>query len=372
MSKNYEFERQVLRKGFDGETCFVNPWCGVWPDGKHAVMTMQKLLLSGSDVFFGAHAAYSVDGGRNFSDFEPVESMGRHREKQGRESCVNDLKPQWHSATEKMLGIGTRVFYSDDGKPDHVRGGFPPQAVYSTCDLTTRQWSPPRKLELSQELDKYPHVVAGSVQRYDMANGRILLPLSCKPAESPARDTIVAEFEFDGDTMRMVKCGQPLCLPVERGLYEPSITRVGERFLLTLRNDNTAYAAVSVDGLNFSEPQRWRFDDGEELGSYNTQQHWVTSGNRVWLIYTRKGLDNDHVFRHRAPLLIGEVDVDTLTVIRDSEEVLVPERGARLGNFGVTHVDDGEVWVTAAEWMQPVGCEKYGSDNSVYISRIKF
>ncbi|MBO5224438.1 MAG: hypothetical protein J6C23_08000 [Clostridia bacterium] len=24
----------------------------------------------------------------------------------------------------------------------------------------------------------------------------------------------------------------------------------------------------------------------------------------------------------------------------------------------------------ASEWMQPVGCEKYGSDNSIFISKI--
>ncbi len=47
-----------------------------------------------------------------------------------------------------------------------------------------------------------------------------------------------------------------------------------------------------------------------------------------------------------------------------------PERGARLGNFGVCEVSDAETWVTVTEWMQPVGCEKHGSDNSVYVARI--
>jgi len=59
-------------------------------------------------------------------------------------------------------------------------------------------------------------------------------------------------------------------------------------------------------------------------------------------------------------------------VLRDTERVLVPERGARLGNFGVVEVNESETWVTVAEWMQPAGCEKYGSDNSVYAARIRW
>lgn len=50
----------------------------------------------------------------------------------------------------------------------------------------------------------------------------------------------------------------------------------------------------------------------------------------------------------------------------------MPEQGARLGNFGVTPVSPEETWVTAAEWMQPAGVEKRGSDNSVWVAKIKW
>ena len=53
---------------------------------------------------------------------------------------------------------------------------------------------------------------------------------------------------------------------------------------LTLRNDQAAYVTVSDDGLQFETPRGWRFDDGEPLGSYNIQQHWVTHGDRAWLV----------------------------------------------------------------------------------------
>ena len=51
---------------------------------------------------------------------------------------------------------------------------------------------------------------------------------------------------------------------------------------------------------------------------------------------------------------------------------LMPNRGARLGNFAVTEVSPDETWVTDAEWMQPQGVEKYGADGSVWVSRIRW
>jgi hypothetical protein len=57
--------------------------------------------------------------------------------------------------------------------------------------------------------------------------------------------------------------------------------------------------------------------------------------------------------------------------------VLVPKRGARLGNVAVTEVSERETWVTVAQWMQTWGPNfvippdnKYGADNSVYVARI--
>ena len=60
-----------------------------------------------------------------------------------------------------------------------------------------------------------------------------------------------------------------------------------------------------------------------------------------------------------------------MRLIRESEMVIVPERGARLGNFGVASYKDGKAVAMAAEWMQPHGCEAYGSDNAIFISIIE-
>ncbi len=178
--------------------------------------------------------------------------------------------------------------------------------------------------------------------------------------------------QFDGQTLSYLKHGNVLSVPDPRGCCEPSLTRFNDRFYLTIRNDVRGYVAVSDDGLHFDEPQPWTFDDGTELGNYNTQQHWVTHSDALYLVYTRRGLNNDNVFRHRAPLMMAQVDPDRLCVLRDTERELVPNRGARLGNFGVTDISPDESWVVASEWMQPKGCEQYGSDNTIWISRIKW
>lgn len=70
-------------------------------------------------------------------------------------------------------------------------------------------------------------------------------------------------------------------------------------------------------------------------------------------------------------MFIARVDTEKMCLIRDSEQIAVPERGARLGNFGVSQADGNFAFITAAEWMQPVGCEKYGSDNSVFVVSVE-
>ena len=61
-----------------------------------------------------------------------------------------------------------------------------------------------------------------------------------------------------------------------RGLGEPSLTKFNGEYFMTIRNDNRGFVARSRDGLQFDKYLPWTFNDGTELGSYNTQQHWVT------------------------------------------------------------------------------------------------
>lgn len=374
MGADHEINLQPIRSGFDGETCWVHARAGAIPGageagGPAVVVTMQKLLLTGSDVFYTINDMRSDDMGESWSDPAPQEGLARWDAGDGVTGGICDFTPAWHAETGRLLGIGHTVYYRDDAGPMRVR---PKEAAYSVYDADTRTWPMARFLAMPDE-PRFRTAGAGCVQRFDLDDGTILLPLSYRPDyEQVHSEVIVSRCSFDGETLSLLDLGNALACADPRGLGEPSITRFGGRFFLTLRNDVRGYVTSGDDGLHFAEPIPWRFDDGEELGNYNTQQHWLMHPEGLFLVYTRRGLGNDHVFRHRAPLLVGQVDPERLCVIRESERVVVPERGARLGNFGVCEVSPNGSWIVAAEWMQPRGCEAYGSDNTVWAARVQW
>jgi len=108
-----------------------------------------------------------------------------------------------------------------------------------------------------------------------------------------------------------------------RRLSEAALTWFNGEYLLTIRHNERAYVARSDDGFDFAPLREWTFDDGEALGSCNNQQKWITYSDDLFLVYTRSGANNDHVFRHRAPLFVAEADPDGLTTRRDTERVVV-------------------------------------------------
>jgi hypothetical protein len=91
----------------------------------------------------------------------------------------------------------------------------------------------------------------------------------------------------------------------------------------------------------------------------------------LFLTYTRRGANNDEIFRHRAPLFIAQVDPEKLCVIRATERILMPNRGATLGNFGVCNITETETWVTDAEGMFfPEVYKKGGAKGAVFVTRL--
>jgi hypothetical protein len=213
---------------------------------------------------------------------------------------------------------------------------------------------------------------AGCTQWLVEPDGSLLVPIYFKPVSDSSRaimSATVLRCVFDGETLTFVERGSVHTTPDPRGCGEPSITKYRGKYYMTIRNDVRGYVTVSDDGLHYAEIQPWTFDDGRELGSYNTQQHWVTHSDALFLAYTRRGANNDHIMRNRAPLFIGQVDPERLRVIRATEKVLVPERGATLGNFGVVTVNEHESWVTVGEGMTGTA-EKRGGQGAVYATRV--
>ncbi len=373
-SAPYRLSRDVPTRYFDGEHCWCHPRAGIVPGAgrggvPRVVMTMNTMDLAGSDVFKAMYGLRTDDLGVTWTEAAAIESMAPRMETIAggeRPVAASDFWPGWHAASKTLLGTGHSVVYTPDWKIVPER---PRHTAYAVYDAPADGWTSWRKLAMPDD-PKFANAGAGCTQRHDEPDGTILLPFYFVPPEQNSR-VAVMRAAFDGRELKYLEHGDELSIDdTSRGLHEPSLARFGDEYFLTIRHDQRGYVTRSRDGLHFEPMRAWTFDDGSDLGNYNTQQHWVTHSDALYLVYTRRGLDNDHVFRHRAPLVMAQVDPRKLHVIRSTEQVLVPERGARLGNFGVTDVSPEETWVTVAEWMQPRGCEKYGSDGSVYVARV--
>ena len=379
----YEIELTTATRGFEGDFCWVHARAGAIPspgeEPPTVVMTLQKLALSGSDVFYALNEMRTSDLGRTWTEPVRHNSFARQPYPFGKrdnlEITVSDFWPKWHSKSEKLLGTEHTVVYEDN----RVMKARPRGTAWAVYDPGANSWSDWQTIEMPDD-PKFENCGAGSVQRVDLENGDILLPVYFKALDDKQYSVTVLRCSFNGKTLEYIEHGSEMSVDVKRGLYEPSLARWGGKFFLTLRNDDHGYVSVSDDGLEYSEPIQWRFDDGGELGNYNTQQHWVVHEDALFLVYTRRGADNDHVFRHRAPLFIARIDPEKLQVIRESEQVLVPEHGARLGNFGVTEVSPDETWITVTEWMQapapnhhdPAPLVARGADNRVWVAKLKW
>jgi hypothetical protein len=283
----------------------------------------------------------------------------------GLEMGLSDFSPKWHEKTGKLLGTGHTIPYRDNHHAQNEKR----YAAWSVYDEKNDLWSAWASLKLP-DTNMFYDAGAGSTQRVDLPNGDILLPIYFKAKDAVLFSATVLRCKFDGTTLRYVEHGDVLSYPTGRGFPEPSLTFYKDHFYLTLRNNDSAFVVVSKDGLHFSKPKVWRFDDGKDLGSYNTQQHWVSHSDGLFLVYTRRDKDNNNVTRHRAPLFIAKIDPERLVVIRESERVLVPNKGAQLGNFGVFNLNKHETWVTTSEGMSEKQPTKFGADGRVYAARI--
>jgi len=374
---DYRIEVTTVAKGYDGRTCWMHARAGAIPPGIAAnpsrtpivVMTLQKLQADRSDVYYGLNDFRTDDLGKTWIGPTEHATLSRRSPRADVEVVPCDFWPTWHAKTGKLLGTGATFWYSASAN-DHLKHG-PSETPYSVYDPQKKTWSQWRTLAMPAER-RFEFARAGCTQRVDLPGGDILLPIYFRRADEPhdRHKATVCRCQFDGETLKYVEHGDELSLDIDRGLAEPSLTKFGERYFLTLRNDQRAYVTTSSDGIHFDAIRPWTFDDGSDLGSYNTQQHWVTHTCGLYLVYTRRGADNDRVFRHRAPLFMARVDTEKLVVLRATERVLLPDRGAAVGNFGVTTVSPEETWVIATECMMPGKPEQYGSDNRVFAVRL--
>lgn len=369
----YTIDLQVVIEEFDGESCWFHPRAGIVPSRNDAppavVLTMQKWFVNVSDYFSGLSFVRTDDLGATWSPVATPESLAWRAEDDKTTVGVCDFTPGWHPQTGKLLGLGHTVRYRDGKLMPDPR---PRETAFSIFDSDANTWSDWRTVAMPDRPEFF-NSGNGCGQWLVDDNGDLLVPVYFKSAEVDTYASTVMRCGFDGTTVTYKEHSAPVTHDTPRGVYEPSLTRFQGRYHLTLRNDDRAYVASAGPDLKFGDKQPWLFDDGEEIGSYNTQAHWVTHHDALFLVYTRKGANNDHVIRHRAPLFMSQVDTETMRLIRATEQIVVPERGAMLGNFGVVTVSPHETWITVGEGMHQSGePEKHGGKGRVWASKIKW
>jgi hypothetical protein len=375
-SVDFRIELDVALQELRPDYCWFHPRAAAVPKmGKNGnplvVLTLQKHLGT-SDHYSGLHYMTTGDLGQTWTKPVLPKQLEWQQGSDGETIGVCDVTPGWHRRSERVLAIGVQLRYNQAGVQlmDKPRSY---DAAYTIYDPKTDEWTVWKTLGMPMGDDgRFHHLAPGCVQWLVQDDGSILLPLYYQGPQGGPYSVTVVHASFDGVTMKYLTHGDELHLNQVRGLVEPSLTRFQGKYYLTLRNDNRGYVTSSDDGLHFDAIKPWTFDDGDDLGSYNTQQHWVTHSNGLFLAYTRRGAGNDHIMRNRAPLFVAQVDAERLTVLRDTEKVLMPERGVMLGNFGVATINQHESWVTDSEFIADGKLHQRGANGSTFIARLKW
>ena len=368
---DYTVKLETVMKHDDGRFLWFHPRVASVPSvslsDPAVVMTIQKHLKV-SDYYSGLHVLTRAHPDAPWMGPTLPPELDWVQATNGVTISVADVTPGWHPVARKLLALGCQVRYSPKGEQlDDVTRAH--QTVYAVFDPRHEAWSRWQLLELPAD-EQFNFARNACSQWLEQSNGQLLVPLYIgRNAHEPFRTT-VAECVFDGAKLTYRRHGSVLKLNIARGLYEPSLVAYAGRYFLTLRNDERGYVSASRDGLKFSEPKPWLFDDGAELGSYNTQQHWLAHSDGLFLIYTRRGANNDHIIRHRAPLFMAQVNPETLRVLRCTERIVVPERGAELGNFGAARINSKESWITVSEGMFMNDSRRRGAAGATFVARV--
>lgn len=348
---------RTIREGYDGKRCLVHARCCETPD--FLLATAQYLEVEGCDLFSGILMSQSYDGGESWSEFKAQAGLAPIKSGDIITVCC-DATPMYHNKTGRTLLLGITTHYKEDSL-SAVSGDR--KTFYSVFDTDKNEFSNCKFIDMPSGFEFCGN---GCGQSVELPDGDLLIPVYYTKEGLESSFVTVLRCSFDGENVKLLEIGSSHTIEIARGLCEPSVICHRGVFYMTLRNDECGLVAKSADGLHYSGIQLWKWDDGSILQNYNTQQHFMEVGGELYLVYTRRADTNDRVFRHRAPLFAARVE--NMRLVKESEVVLTPEKGARLGNFGATNLRNGRAAVMAAEWMQPVGCEKYGSNNCIYFT----
>jgi hypothetical protein len=354
-------ENEIILYGRKNNQAWFEPAVGIIPgnDKKLPQVFVRATLLTGDDI--GPQLFIKTDDlGKSWSN--PILCQNWYK------IPLNDnvFEEPWfgffyHTFTKKFIAVGCTHFVHDEGNNSlhknerhFQQAGLKNSIVYSLWDPAKADFEPWVKMTLPENLSLDIYY---NGQFHEKDDGTILIPgYYDGPLKEGEKKTFsrvtVLRCKFNGTDLQYIEHGSIHSVEEVRGLAEPSLIYFRGKYFMTIRHDLRAYVTSSGDGLHFDELKTWFFDNGEELGNYNTQQKWLKHNDTLYLVYNRKSELNNGVFRSRAPLFMAEVDTDKLVVRKNTEKIVFPERGARMGNFNVVNVANNESWIFTGEWLE--------------------
>ncbi|MCA9214218.1 MAG: sulfatase-like hydrolase/transferase, partial [Planctomycetales bacterium] len=240
--------KQTLWKNRDGKsrTWFHPRVCMMPGDEGQPVALMNLQEIGGSDYFGTVHWSMSNDLGRTWSDPSPIQALGRDPvagRDDGLKAGVCDVTPQYHPQTGTVLALGHVVFYKGEYFARNEQLARYPVYVTRTKDGS---WSE-RKI-LQWDDPRGAHIYSNNCgQRVVLPTGDIQMSFTFGPK---AENRMVAGVRatFDGTELKVDQVGPAIHNPVGRGLLEPSVTKFGEEFWMSMRAlDDQGYVSVCRD-----------------------------------------------------------------------------------------------------------------------------
>src|SRR5688572_31525436 len=134
---------------------------------------MQRLLLTGSDVFFALNEMRTDDLGKTWSGpREHAETLGRRKEPDGVVVATCDFTPKWHAHSGKLLGTGATVRYKKNAAGADVKisqNEAASRTAYAVYDPPQRTWTPWDIIAMPED-PKFFYATVGASQRVDLPN----------------------------------------------------------------------------------------------------------------------------------------------------------------------------------------------------------
>jgi hypothetical protein len=354
-------ENEIILHGRRNNMAWFEPAVGVIPGNEenHSQVFIRATLLTGNDI--GPQLYLKTD------DLGEIWSNPILCQNWFKVPLKDDVFEEpwfgffYHHKTKKFIAVGYTHFVQDAGNntghknerhysSPELKGSI----VCSLWDPLKSDFKPWSRMQLPQGLQLGIYY---NGQFHEKDDGTILIPGYNYSARKEGntntyRGVTVLRCRFDGQELQYLEHGSNHIVEEARGVGEPSVVYFMGKYFMTVRHDLRGYVTSGDDGLHYNDLKIWCFDDGEELGNYNTQQKWLKHGDKLYLVYNRKSELNNGVFRSRAPLFMAEVDTESLRVKRKTERIVFPEKGARMGNFNVACVSKDQSWVITGEWLE--------------------